>query len=1045
MTTPPAVSTVPSLPGAEIIKRATCAELDLSLLYEAVMDITSQGMVTTSSVNMAAGILLKELGLPTYFFRHIHKDSLVELLTAIASDIQITERKPVLRGQVAPIDFNTSTSTSLSVRIATAKTRDSMEFFIEKLISGHRREYYFSPDSEYYTYIINPGTIGDFPAENFEQTSFLFSREAEDDVTPATTRKRYEKFLQRQTKEATPLIQFFNLPETDETRIMFNSDFERPQIPSLRKILEDHGSTLVRAYWEPYFTTTIDASSSICSLYIRGELSREEEEIITRALRNFLSLPITPLIQLYLSDDLSFEEMIFATNAVEFTHRFIFKETENATDRQILEELVNKDHRDAFARRIHESNRSTYSASIIRQVASQNPDLLRDLFGLFDRRFNPASITSLSDEEIVKIKADWEKKIETRFIDQVISGDIFRFMFKMITCCLKTNFYCETKRSFSFRYNNEILDPLVFDSFVYGIFLINGHYSSGTHLRAGDIARGGLRLLRITPSNFSRELDGALLLNYALGAKAQRIKHKDICESGAKGVVVPYPPYARCSMDALFDYTEGILDLMLLDEREVVDYYGKPEMIFFGPDEGTAPLMDPIAERAKERGYKYWRTLTTGKSIGIPHDVYGLLEDGRTFGLFPHEKEGTELQIDGKSIVLSNNMEDIAKEIGDRVNTSGMTTTSVMSSFRTVIKYGKAKEEDLNLAITGGPDGDLGSNEILSYKGKICLIIDGGSILYDPSGLDSRELQKLAFFRSSSPRLNSLAFPVEKLSAEGFMVPLRDKNITLPDGTLVEDGAVFHRNFLTSPASRKYIEAANIEAMIPCGGFKDTINLGNIAAFLANFDELRFIVEGANVFFSDGARRHIRAESSILHIKDSSANKGGVFSSSIAEVLTAFLLGNDYDKMLLNNKENRWHLVRDVMTLVARYSSQEASMLLALGEKDPTTPLSVFSVSSSECIFALQDKLEENIKTILKQKNLVEAALTDYIPPVLIEMIGMKNILNTLDTPELRTYRNTILTKKLAAMAYYRFAVDWDTFLARFDKDMITALESAVK
>lgn len=1045
MTTPPAVSTTPFLPGAEIIKRATCAGLDLPLLYEAVIDITSQGMFTISNVNMAAGILLKELGLPTYFFWHIHKDSLVELLKAIASDIKIIDKKAMLRGQVAPIDFNTSDSTRLSVRIATAETRDSMEFFLEKLISGHRREYYFSPNSDYYTYIINPGTIADFPAENFEHTSFLFSREAEDDVTPATTRKRYEKFLQKQTKDATPLIQLFNLPETDETRIMFKSDFERPQIPSLRKILADNGLTLVRAYWEPYFTTTTDASSSICSLYTRGEMSREDEEIITRALRNFLSLPITPLRQLYLKDDLSFEEMLFATNAVEFTHRFIFKETENATDRQILDELVDKDHREAFARRIHESNRSIYNASIIRQAATENPDLLRDLFGLFDRRFNPASITRLSDEEIVKIKAEWEKKVDTRFIDQVVSGDIFRFMFKMITCCLKTNFYCETKRSFSFRYNNNILDPLVFDSFVYGIFLINGHYSSGTHLRAGDIARGGLRLLRITPSNYARELDGALLLNYALGAKAQRIKHKDICESGAKGVVVPYPPYARCSMDALFDYTEGILDLMLLDEREVVDYYGKPEMIFFGPDEGTAPLMDPIAERAKERGYQYWRTLTTGKSIGIPHDAYGLLEDGRTFGLFPHEKQGTELQIDGKSIILTNDMEDIVKEIGGKVNTSGMTTTSVMSSFRTVIKYGKAKEEDLNLAITGGPDGDLGSNEILTYKGKICLIIDGGSILYDPSGLDRRELQKLAFFRSSSPRLNSLSFPVKKLSAKGFMVPLRGKNITLPDGTLIEEGAVFHRNFLTSPTSRKYIKAANIEAMIPCGGFKDTINLGNVADFLTNFAELRFIVEGANVFFSDGARRHIRAESSILHIKDSSANKGGVFSSSIAEVLTAFLLGSDYDKMLLNNKENRWHLVRDVMTLVARYSSQEASMLLALGEKDPTTPLSVFSVSSSECIFALQDKLEEGIKKVLKQKNLVEAALTDYIPPVLIEMIGLENILKTLDTPELRTYRDTILTKKLAAMAYYKFAVDWDKFLARFDKDMIAALESAVK
>ena len=72
------------------------------------------------------------------------------------------------------------------------------------------------------------------------------------------------------------------------------------------------------------------------------------------------------------------------------------------------------------------------------------------------------------------------------------------------------------------------------------------------------------------------------------------------------------------------------MDLMLPDSS-IVDYYGKPEMIFFGPDEGTAPLMDAVAYHAREKGYRYWRTITTGKSFGIPHDTYGLLAGGRDF------------------------------------------------------------------------------------------------------------------------------------------------------------------------------------------------------------------------------------------------------------------------------------------------------------------------------------------------------------------------------------------------------------------------------
>ena len=80
---------------------------------------------------------------------------------------------------------------------------------------------------------------------------------------------------------------------------------------------------------------------------------------------------------------------------------------------------------------------------------------------------------------------------------------------------------------------------------------------------------------------------------------------------------------------------------------------------------------------------------------------------------------------------------------------------------------------------------------------------------------------------------------------------------------------------------------------------KDTINAANVRDFLSVFRELRVIVEGANVFFDDTAREVIARESAILQIKDSSANKGGVTSSAIAEVLTAFLLGDEYERVLV--------------------------------------------------------------------------------------------------------------------------------------------------
>ncbi len=1027
--------------GAYIINKAQSVKLNPSVLYEAVVDLSSEGLLTANCINMAAGILLEELGLPTYFFENIKKDSLKHILASIATNITIKDGKVVLVGRVAHIDFDLEQANNVQrVRIATQETRDSMEKILESLISGHRREYYFSPESSYYTYIIRPETVRDFPREAFTESHFLFTLAGDYMTTPEPTRQRYEKFLKQTESAVTPLIEVFNLPDTGEMRLMFNSDFASPQLPVLRKLFEDHGLVLKRAYWEPYWGKS-PVPSSICSLYIRGELSRKKEAELVRDLCAYLSFAINRITNLYVDGQLTFNEMLFAGNAADFTHMFIFKERDNATDREILQSLTSKDHRDAFAGRIHGSNKSTYVYKAILEAVTENPDLVKFLYELFERRFHPAVKNRITDAALDEKFREFNKIISSRFMDNWLHCDIFRFMFKMVARTLKTNFYMPEKRSFAFRFDNAILDPLVFDQFVFGIFFVNGHYACGTHLRAGDIARGGLRLIRVSPTNYPTEIDNAVLLNYALGPKAQRLKHKDICESGSKGVVVPHPIYASHGMDALYDYTEGIIDLVLGDDS-IVDHYGKPEMIFFGPDEGTAPLMDAVAIRSQARGYRYWRTLTTGKSIGIPHDTYGMLENGDLFGLLDRGEKGTDLQVNGTSVVVTTDMDAIYERIGGKVEISGMTTTGVMGAFRTLITHYGAREEDLNLMMTGGPDGDLGANEIQCYKGKICLIIDGGSILFDPQGLDRQALMKIAFMRHTSPRANTRHFPTEKLSHQGFMVPLTAKNVTLPDGTIVEDGALFHRTFLSEPDNRRFISQADIRAFIPCGGFKDTVNRGNVKAFLSVFKELQFIVDGANVFFDDAARRTIATTTEIKHIKDTTANKGGVFSSSIAEVLTAFLLGDDYEAKLLGDTQTRWALIRDIMMLVDRYARAETEMLIRIHEADPSVPLFDLSEKTSEQIFALQRVCEHNLAVILKDKALVWKVLENYIPAILIKRLGRDAIMKTLDAKELKPYRDAILTKKLSSMAFYRFGADWKAFIGKVEADFTDGIRT---
>lgn len=132
--------------GAEIINRAQNEGLDLSLLYEAVIDLSSQGLLTTNCINMAAGILLEDLGLPQYFFQYIQKDSLIGLLQVIANSIQLIDGKVVLYDRAGHIDFDfTQRSDVQWVRIATQETCDNMESVLSGPICGHPREYYYSP------------------------------------------------------------------------------------------------------------------------------------------------------------------------------------------------------------------------------------------------------------------------------------------------------------------------------------------------------------------------------------------------------------------------------------------------------------------------------------------------------------------------------------------------------------------------------------------------------------------------------------------------------------------------------------------------------------------------------------------------------------------------------------------------------------------------------------------------------------------------------------------------------------------------------------
>jgi len=105
---------------------------------------------------------------------------------------------------------------------------------------------------------------------------------------------------------------------------------------------------------------------------------------------------------------------------------------------------------------------------------------------------------------------------------------------------------------------------------------------------------------------------------------------------------------------------------------------------------------------------------------------------------------------------------------------------------------------------TGGPDGDLGSNEILLTSDRTITVIDGSGVIHDPAGIDRNELVRLAKARKMISHFNRAC-----LGKEGYVVLVEDQDVKLPSGEVVADGTEFRNT-----AHFRY----KADLFVPCGG-----------------------------------------------------------------------------------------------------------------------------------------------------------------------------------------------------------------------------------
>lgn len=798
-------------------------------------------------------------------------------------------------------------------------------------------------------------------------------------LTKATrnTKQIYEDIIRLAVSRTGPVIEVFDIENSEDKRLVvaFRSRTARGMFSALSDLYHYYGVTSSRKYVEQFS----NGITVIC-IYLRPATNLEakyppiEQSIhqITKEISLLYCIPQNKLHSLFASGDLSLQEAIYGHCVWVFVQHFLNRlGSEYVTLSQALDSK-NQVHAEILSKLKRRLRTETFTPDYILEIIMAYPGLVRALYASFasihlsvgagfEKHFiapTPA-VEVLSD---ARLKDRITRDVSNEHEEMVMTA--FRIFNNAI---LKTNYYTPTKVALSFRLDPSFLPDIEYPKPLYGMFLVISAESRGFHLRFKDIARGGIRIVK-SRSKEAYSINARNLFdeNYGLASTQQR-KNKDIPEGGSKGVILLDAKQQDKAREAFEKYIDSILDLLLPAEtpgikNPIVDLYRKEEILFMGPDENTADLVDWATEHARARNAPWWKSFFTGKSPklgGIPHDSYG------------------------------------------------MTTLSVREYVKGIYRKKNLDPTTVRKMQTGGPDGDLGSNEILLSNEKYTAVVDGAGVLVDPNGIDKSELLRLA-----KERKMISYFDVSKLSKDGYRVLCDETSVKLPTGEVVNNGTAFRNTYHLR-------DTGLTDMFVPCGGRPESIDLVSVAKLIKNGKcTVPYIVEGANLFITQDAKLRLESAGCIL-FKDASANKGGVTSSSL-EVLASLSFDDEgfIDNMCHNSKgqapEFYKAYVKEVQSTIQENARLEFEALWREHE-ETGVPRSVLSDKLSNAITTLDEELQKS--DLWKNEKMRTSVLADALPQLLLDKIGLETIIRRVPDPYLRA----IFGSYLASRFVYEF------------------------
>ncbi|HYL51631.1 MAG TPA: NAD-glutamate dehydrogenase domain-containing protein, partial [Acidimicrobiia bacterium] len=271
---------------------------------------------------------------------------------------------------------------------------------------------------------------------------------------------------------------------------------------------------------------------------------------------------------------------------------------------------------------------------------SAHAQLTRRLVELFVARLDPWTATTSDGDDPAALIEDIGAQLDA--VKSLDEDRILRAFLHLVLATLRTNWFQGVNNpdgdptSVVLKLDPAQIPDLPLPRPMFEIFVYTPRVE-GVHLRAGKVARGGIRWSD-RREDFRTEVLGLM--------KAQRVKNAVIVPAGAKGGFVLKRPPAdlaalRAEVEACYRiFIGGLLDVtdnLVTDEggrqvvvppRQVVRYDDDDPYLVVAADKGTATFSDIANEIALARGFWLGDAFASGGAHGYDHKAMGITARG---------------------------------------------------------------------------------------------------------------------------------------------------------------------------------------------------------------------------------------------------------------------------------------------------------------------------------------------------------------------------------------------------------------------------------